>query len=249
MVPSPACEVDVSWAGGAGETGDAKRSYVRRMFTAIAPRYDILNHLLSFNVDRYWRRAAVRRLGWERRRDGVYLDLCAGTLDLAATLARASGFAGTVIGADFVVPMLALGKGKADRARPVGADALALPFADRRFDGAMVAFGVRNLADLDAGLAEAYRVLKPGARLVVLEFTTPRFAPLRALYLWYFRRVLPAVGRAVSKHRDAYTYLPESVLEFPEPEALALRLARAGFRDVAYERLSGGVCAVHHGTR
>src|SRR6266702_4396824 len=211
MTPSPAFEVDVS------AVGDAKRSYVRGMFTAIAPRYDLLNHLLSFTVDRYWRRAAVRRLGWERKPDGVYLDLCSGTLDLAAALARAPGFRGTVIGADFVVPMLARGRGKAGRTRPVGADALALPFPDGRF--------------------------------VVLEFSTPRFAPLRALYLFYFRRVLPAIGRAVSKHRDAYSYLPESVLEFPGPEALARRLAAAGFSGVRYELLSGGICAVHHGAR
>jgi len=243
MTPSPAFEVDVS------AVGEAKRSYVRGMFTAIAPRYDLLNHLLSFTVDRYWRRAAVRRLGWERKPDGVYLDLCSGTLDLAAALARAPGFRGTVIGADFVVPMLARGRGKAVRTRPVGADALALPFPDGRFDGAMVAFGVRNLADLDAGLRETHRVLRRGARFVVLEFSTPRFAPLRALYLFYFRRVLPAIGRAVSKHRDAYSYLPESVLEFPGPEALARRLAAAGFSGVRYELLSGGICAVHHGAR
>jgi len=145
--------------------------------------------------------------------------------------------------------MLARGKGKTARARPVAADALTLPFADSRFDGAMCAFGVRNLADLDAGLREAHRVLRPGARFVVLEFTTPRFAPLRALYLFYFRRLLPAIGRAVSKHRDAYTYLPESVLEFPDPDGLARRLAAAGFKDVGYALLSGGICAVHHGTR
>jgi demethylmenaquinone methyltransferase/2-methoxy-6-polyprenyl-1,4-benzoquinol methylase len=219
------------------------------MFTAIAPRYDFLNHLLSLNVDRAWRRAAVRRLAWEQKPDGTYLDLCAGTLDLAATLARAPGFAGSVVGADFVVPMLARGKGKAARARPVGADALALPFANRRFDGAMCAFGVRNLADLDTGLEEAYRVLRPGARFVVLEFTMPRFAPLRALYRFYFQRVLPAIGRAVSKHRDAYTYLPESVLGFPDPEAFARRLESAGFRAVGYDTLSGGICAIHYGTR
>lgn len=241
--PSPAFEV----AAHAG--GDAKRSYVRAMFAAIAPRYDILNHLLSFTLDRSWRRAAVRRLAWERRPDGTYLDLCAGTLDLATTLAREPGFSGRVIGADFVVPMLLRGKRKAARIRPVGADALTLPFADARFDGAMVAFGVRNLADLDAGLGEAHRVLRPGARFVVLEFTTPRLAPLRALYLFYFRHLLPAIGRAVSKHRDAYTYLPESVLGFPDPDALARRLERAGFSAVGYERLSGGICAVHHGTR
>src|SRR5437899_8900969 len=126
---SPAFEV------AAHSGGEAKRSYVRSMFTAIAPRYDFLNHLLSLNVDRRWRRAAVARLGWEARPDGVYLDLCAGTLDLAATLARAGGFRGSVIGADFVVPMLARGRGKAERARPVGADALTLPFADAHSEG------------------------------------------------------------------------------------------------------------------
>ena len=227
----------------------AKRAYVRRMFTAIAPRYDLLNHLLSLNVDRRWRRTAVGRLGWEARPDGTYLDLCSGTMDLAAALARARGFRGRVVGADFVVPMLALGRGKAPRLAPVGADALALPFPDARFDGATCAFGVRNLADLDAGLAEAARVLRPGARFVILEFATPRFAPLRWAYLFYFQRVLPAIGRAVSKHTDAYTYLPESVRAFPEPEALARRLAAAGFSQVGYELLTGGICAVFHGTR
>ena len=224
-------------------------AYVRGLFTAIAPRYDFLNHLLSLNVDRSWRRAAVARLGWEARPNGVYLDLCAGTLDLAAELARRPGFRGTVLGADFAVPMLVRGKGKASRTVPVGADALALPFPDAAFDGALVGFGVRNLADLDAGLVEAARVLKPGARFVILEFATPRFAPLRAVYLFYFRHILPAVGRMVSKHRDAYTYLPESVLAFPEPEALARRFAAAGFHDVGFELLTGGICAVHHGTR
>ena len=232
-------------AGG----GDAKRSYVRSMFSAIAPRYDLLNHLLSLNVDRHWRRAAVARLGWEAKPDGVYLDLCAGTLDLAAALARSTGFRGTVVGADFVRAMLERGRGKAARTRPVAADALALPFGDRHFDGAMVAFGVRNLADLDAGLHEAARVLKPGARFVVLEFTTPRSGALRALYLFYFRHVLPTIGRAVSKHRDGYSYLPESVLEFPDPERFAGRLAAAGFTHVGFEFLTGGICAVHHGTR
>src|SRR4029077_13121879 len=115
-------------------------------------------------------------------------------------------FRGRVFGADFVVPMLVRGRGKAAQAVPVAADALQLPFPDASFDGALVAFGMRNLADADAGLAEAGGVLRPGARFVVLEFTTPRFAPLRAAFLFYFRRILPAIGRAVSKHRDAYTY-------------------------------------------
>jgi demethylmenaquinone methyltransferase/2-methoxy-6-polyprenyl-1,4-benzoquinol methylase len=219
------------------------------MFTAIAPRYDFLNHLLSLNVDRSWRRTAVSRLGWETKPDGVYLDLCAGTLDLAAELARRDGFRGRVVGADFALPMLARGRHKAPRTAPVAADALELPFPAAQFDGALVGFGVRNLADLDAGLREAARVLRPGARFVILEFATPRFAPLRAAYLLYFRRILPAIGRLVSKHRDAYTYLPESVLAFPEPEALARRLAAAGFSDVGFERLTGGICTVLHGTR
>jgi demethylmenaquinone methyltransferase / 2-methoxy-6-polyprenyl-1,4-benzoquinol methylase len=221
------------------------------MFTAIAPRYDFLNHLLSLNVDRSWRRAAVSRLGWEARPDGVYLDLCAGTLDLAVELAQRAGFRGRVVGADFAVPMLQRGRHKAaaDRVAPVAADALALPFPSGRFDGALVGFGVRNLADLDAGLREAARVLRPGGRLVILEFATPRFAPLRAAYLFYFRRVLPLIGRLVSKHRDAYSYLPESVLAFPDPEALVQRLERAGFHHTGFERLTAGICALTHGTR
>jgi len=145
--------------------------------------------------------------------------------------------------------MLVRGKEKATRTTPVAADALELPFPDAAFDGALVGFGVRNLANLGAGLREAARVLKPGAHFVVLEFTTPRFAPLRAAYLFYFRRVLPAVGRAISKHRDAYSYLPESVLDFPEAEELARRIRAAGFSEVGFERLTGGICAVHHGTR
>jgi demethylmenaquinone methyltransferase/2-methoxy-6-polyprenyl-1,4-benzoquinol methylase len=243
MTPSPVQDVIGPGAGA------AKRAYVRRMFTAIAPRYDVLNHVLSLNVDRRWRRRAVARLDWERRPDGTYLDLCAGTLDLAAELARRTGFRGRIIGSDFVVPMLKLGRGKAARTAPVAADSLALPFPDACADGAMVAFGVRNLADLDAGLAEAARVLRPGARFVVLEFATPRLAPLRWAYLFYFRRVLPAIGRVVSKHRDAYTYLPESVLAFPEPAALARRIEAAGFSDVAFDSLTGGICVLHYGTR
>ena len=219
------------------------------MFTAIAPRYDFLNHVLSLNIDRRWRRRAVARLAWEARPGGTYLDVCAGTMDLAAELARQAGFCGSVVGADFVVPMLTRGRTKAARAVPVAADALTLPFPDASFDGAMVGFGLRNLADLDAGLREAARVLKPGARFVVLEFTTPRLAPLRAVYLFYFRRVLPVVGRVVSKHTDAYTYLPESVLAFPDPDAFAARFAAAGFRDVRYDVLTGGICALHHGAR
>lgn len=224
-----------------------KRAYVRSMFTAIAPRYDLLNHVLSLNVDRAWRRAAIAQLGWEGAPAGRYLDLCTGTMDLAAALGNRAGFRGEVIGADFVHPMLVLGRAKSPRIRPVAADALDLPFGDALFDGATVGFGIRNLTDLDAGLREIARVLRPGGRLVILEFTTPPRQPLRGLYLWYFRRILPAIGRLVSKHMTAYTYLPESVLAFPEPEALAGRMRGAGFDRVAYRRVTGGVCAIHVG--
>lgn len=229
--------------------GAKKRAYVRGMFSAIAPRYDLLNHLLSLNNDRRWRRQAVDMLGWEERPDGTYLDLCAGTLDLAAELGNRPGFGGRVWGADFAYPMLALGRRKSNAVVPVLADALSLPFPDQSFDGITVGFGVRNLMDLPSGLGEAARVLRPGARLVVLEFSTPRWQPLRGAYLFYFRRILPFVGRLVSKHENAYTYLPASVLAFPEPEALTGMFEEAGFGGVSYRRLLGGIVAIHVGRR
>jgi demethylmenaquinone methyltransferase/2-methoxy-6-polyprenyl-1,4-benzoquinol methylase len=229
--------------------GPEKRAYVRDVFTAIAPTYDRLNRIISFRFDQRWRRYAVGRLEWERRPDGIYLDLCAGTLDFAATLARRPDFRGRVVGADFVEPMLRLGRAKAARISPVTADALELPFPDASFDGAMVGWGVRNLVDLDAGLAEAARVLRPGARLVILEMTLPPQPQLRRAYEFYFRRVLPWIGRRISKHATAYTWLPASTLAFPEPPELARRLTGNGFREVSYELFMGGVCALHVATR
>jgi demethylmenaquinone methyltransferase/2-methoxy-6-polyprenyl-1,4-benzoquinol methylase len=229
--------------------GHAKRAYVRGLFADIAPRYDFLNHVLSLNVDRRWRRQAIDQLGWEANPGGDYLDLCAGTLDLSAELGNRPGFSGRVIGADFVPEMLHRGAGKSHRVRPAAADALELPFADGTFDGATVGFGMRNLMDLDAGLREAARVLKPGARLVILELAMPQWQPLRAMYLAYFRGVLPSVGRFVSKHRSAYDWLPASVELFPDPQALADRMRRSGFEGVSWSLMWGGIAALHTGTR
>ncbi|MBA3555094.1 MAG: ubiquinone/menaquinone biosynthesis methyltransferase [Gemmatimonadales bacterium] len=229
--------------------GPEKRAYVREMFTAIAPTYDRLNRIISFRLDQRWRRHAVGRLGWERAPEGVYLDLCAGTMDFGTALARRSGFQGRIIGADFAPAMLRLGRGKSARLAPVSADALDLPFPRAAFDGAMVGWGVRNLMDLDAGLAEAARVLKPGARLVILEMTLPPGTMLRRVYQLYFRRVLPWIGRRISKHTTAYTWLPESTQAFPQPAELARRMEAQGFRDVRYRLFLGGVCALHEGTR
>lgn len=230
---------------------EEKAAHVRRMFSSIAPRYDLLNHVLSLNIDRLWRRWAVNVLGWERAPAGTYLDNCAGTLDLAVELARRPAFTGRVVGSDFTLAMLEHG-GDKTAALPVErtcADALHLPFPDASFDGSTVGFGVRNLADLDAGLRESARVLKPGARMVILEFTTPAWQPFRGLYMFYFMKLLPLVGRVVSKHSSAYTYLPESVLSFPEPAELARKMERAGFDDVRWRTLSGGIAALHWGTR
>lgn len=229
--------------------GAAKRDYVRNVFTDIAPRYDLLNHLLSLNADKRWRRAAIDQLDWDNAPRGTYLDLCAGTLDLAAELGNRATFAGHVIAADFVTPMLRGGAGKSARVAAATADALRLPFADAAFDGATVGFGVRNLMDLDAGLREAARVLKPGARFIVLEFTMPGWQPFRAIYLIYLKYILPRVGRMVSKHRTAYDWLPASVLPFPEPPALAARLQGAGFAPVTWQTLWGGIVAIHTAVR
>jgi len=241
-----AVEARAAASGGAG-----KRAYVRRIFSEIAPRYDLLNHVLSLNIDRGWRRAAIDELGWRQRPDGTWLDLCAGTLDVGAMLARSTGFRGTVIGADFAEPMLRKGAGKADpaRLRPVAADALTLPFRDDSMAGAIVAFGVRNLASLDDGLREVRRVLAPGGRFVILEFSTPPRALVRGAYRFYSHHVLPSIGRMLSGHPTAYQYLPESVDNFPNAEKLADRMRSVGFTNVCWRHLTFGVAAIHVGER
>jgi len=243
--------VEARRAEAAAQGGDEKRAYVRTVFEQIAPRYDLLNHLLSFNIDRLWRRRALRALGWTKAPAGRYLDLCAGTLDVGAQLVRLRGFAGHVVAADFALPMLQAGAGKAPRAilAPVAADAQRLPLPDASMDGAIVAFGIRNVASLDAALREVHRVLRPGARFVILEFTTPRSWIVRTFYHLYFHHLLPLIGGLISGHGTAYRYLPKSVANFPAEPELASRMTSAGFRDVRWESLSFGIAAIHSGTR
>lgn len=238
-------EASAAAAGAAG-----KRAYVQRMFSDIAHSYDLLNRLLSMGVDRLWRRTALAKLGWERTPDGTYLDLCAGTLDVATALSGRRGFTGRIIGADFAEPMLRAGRAKVTGRpiTPVVADALSLPMATGTLSGAIVAFGIRNVADLDACLREVRRTLKPGARFVILEFSTPRSALVRAVYHAYFHHVLPFIGGLVSGHKTAYTYLPDSVKSFPETTVLADRMKAAGYTDVQWRALTFGIAAVHVGT-
>lgn len=238
-------------AQSAAAGGPAKRAYVQRMFSDIAPRYDLLNRVLSLGIDRSWRRAAIAALGWTARPRGRYLDLCAGTLDVAAQLTTTPGFDGRVLAADFAEPMLRSGRGKdrAKRITPVVADAVALPIADGSCDGAIVAFGIRNVAGLDEGIREVARVLSPGARFVILEFSTPSLPLVRGAYLFYFKHVLPVIGGAVSGHATAYSYLPQSVANFPERDVLAERMRDAGLRDVSWRALTFGIAAIHVGVK
>lgn len=227
--------------------GERKRAYVREVFEQIAPSYDLLNHLLSLNIDRRWRRKAIAALEWQRNPTATYLDLCAGTMDASALLARTEGFSGRVVAADFAEPMLLAGAGKppAGSVFPVVADALSLPLRGASVAGAIIAFGARNFAALDAGLREVRRVLTPGARLVVLEFTTPRSPLVREMYHAYFHHLLPLLGGMISGHRTAYRYLPESVARFPAEDGLAAHMRSAGFIDVSWRSLTCGIAAIH----
>lgn len=224
------------------------------MFARVAPVYDLLNHLLSASLDHVWRRKAARRV---EVGSAPALDLCCGTGDQAIALQKRGS---RVLAADFCLPMVALARRKfarrAAREKPVAptpaplvADALTLPFASAAFGAATVSFGLRNVVDLDGALAELARVVAPGGKLVVLEFAVPRLRPLRALYLFYFRRLLPRIGRWISGDGGAYSYLPSSVLQFPQRQELLDRFAAAGFGDGDWNDLSGGIVCLYAARR
>ncbi|HUK30315.1 MAG TPA: bifunctional demethylmenaquinone methyltransferase/2-methoxy-6-polyprenyl-1,4-benzoquinol methylase UbiE [Candidatus Acidoferrum sp.] len=243
-------------AGAYGEREAAAQ--VREMFDGIAPRYDFLNHFLSFQLDRLWRRRVVRRFRPVLERPGAcVLDLCCGTGDLAFALSvRAQA---SVFGADFSHPMLVRALQKSSRLAGANgshapraflqADALSMPFAAGSFDLITVSFGFRNLANYDRGLREMFRVLRPGGQIGILEFAEPSGAFFRRLYRFYFHRVLPRVGNTISGSRTAYGYLPVSVGQFPSPTELKGRIINAGFVEVNSELWTAGTLALHRATK
>lgn len=234
--------------GGVDKTGDR----VRGMFAEIAPRYDLANRLLSGGIDVLWRWTTVRRA--PPPATGAILDVCCGTGDLALAYAAKAGPDVRIVASDFCRPMLDRGEEKGARAGRriewVEADAMALPFADASFDLVTVAFGLRNIADTSRGLAEMARVTKPGGRLAILEFSLPRLTVIRTGYLWYFRNVLPRLGNALARNgSDAYTYLNQSVEEFPSGERLAAVVRSAGYEAVTMIPLTFGIATLTIATR
>lgn len=222
------------------------------MFSGIASRYDVLNHVLSANIDKSWRRRVREMIGVTlNKADAIVLDVACGTGDLAIELKQAAN--AQVIGTDFCRPMLTLADEKtAARSLDipyVEADAMQLSFADESFDAVTIAFGLRNLSNLRDGLAELHRILKPGGRLVVLEFSSPAVPGFRTLFNLYFSHILPRIGGIVSGSRGAYEYLPDSVSKFPGQKALAAIMRETGFDDVSYQNLTGGIAAIHSGNR
>ena len=231
---------------GARTEEEAAR-WVRAMFGRVAGRYDLLNHLLSANIDRHWRTKTVRRVNEiPGRPDAICLDLCCGTGDLMIALQKAGP--SRVLGSDFCHPMLLAARAKRTTAELFEADALRLPLRDHSLDLITVAFGFRNLANYQRGIEEMLRVLKPSGTAAILEFSQPRNRALKAAYNFYSRGILPAIGGLVSGSADAYTYLPESVRKFPAADELAEQIRTAGFRDVRYELMTGGIVALHLAT-
>ena len=214
------------------------------MFDAIAARYDLLNHLLSLGIDRRWRARAVRALELPER--AIVLDLCTGTADLAIAAMTGDRPASKVIGVDFAAEMLRLGRKKlAERGETrihlVRGDAMRIPLADASVDAVSIGFGIRNVQHPGVAACEIVRVLRPGGRLAILEFGTPALPGLRALYLFYFRRVLPLIGRLISRHNQAYSYLPASVAAFPSPDEFLRLLGESGYSDARVVHLTLGI--------
>ena len=222
---------------------------VREMFARIAKRYDLLNHLLSGNVDKRWRRIVATRVREKLTSSrSCVLDVACGTGDLSLTLFEITG--ARVVGTDFCRPMLEIAARKtSDRIPLIEGDALSLPFRDESFEVVTIAFGLRNLASVAGGLAELRRVLKPGGWVAVLEFSRPANPVLRPLFGLYFTRVLPLMGGLISGSPSAYSYLPASVQKFPDQEQLSLLIEQAGFDRVQFENLTGGIAALHMGRR
>jgi demethylmenaquinone methyltransferase/2-methoxy-6-polyprenyl-1,4-benzoquinol methylase len=247
-------EANPTGAAPAGaRTGREAARWVRDMFGRVAHRYDLANHLLSGNLDRRWRAHAARRVRDVLERPGVRaLDICCGTGDLALALERRAAPGACILGSDFCHPMLMAARGKISRRRArvalFASDALDLPLRDASLDLIAVAFGFRNLANYRAGLEEMRRVLRPGGMAAILEFSRPPNRLFAAVYRFYARRILPAIGGALSGSRDAYAYLPESVRKFPDAAALAGLMRGAGFREVRHEYMTGGIVALHLGT-
>jgi demethylmenaquinone methyltransferase/2-methoxy-6-polyprenyl-1,4-benzoquinol methylase len=222
--------------------------WVRGMFASVARRYDLLNHLLSFNIDRSWRRRTVERVRPILSAAGArVLDLCCGTGDLLLALEAESG--SPAWGCDFCYPMLLIARRKSPKCIVFEADALRLPLPDASIDLVTAAFGFRNLANYETGLAEMVRVLRRGGMAAILEFSQPPHKLFAWIYEFYSRKLLPVIGGALSASREAYTYLPDSVRRFPAAEDLARDMRRAGFRDVSFERMTAGIVALHLGTR
>jgi demethylmenaquinone methyltransferase/2-methoxy-6-polyprenyl-1,4-benzoquinol methylase len=233
---------------------DKSDNRVRQMFSAIAPAYDRMNHLLSLSIDRYWRWRTTRIVRPEGR--APILDVCTGTGDLALAFADRTRGEVPIVATDFCPEMLALGRAKSQRSGTgrkvmfLEGDTQALPFATNTFQIVSVAFGLRNVADTEQGLREMVRVCRPQGRVAVLEFSMPRHQPMRALYGWYFRRVLPRIGQFLARNdHQAYRYLPESVGEFPERADLVKRMEAAGLREVRYYSLTGGVATLYVGVK
>lgn len=230
------------------ETEQQASSWVQNMFDRIAPRYDLLNHLLSLNIDRHWRSRTVAAVRHILEKPGArVLDVCCGTGDLTVAL-EARARSARVFGTDFSHRMLAVARGKSS-CPLYQADGLELPIAEASFDLVTVAFGFRNFANYQRGLTELRRVLRPGGTLAILEFTTPSNPLVAQAYGFYSRAVLPAVGGLISGSRDAYTYLPESVRKFPDADGLAEQMRDAGFAQVRFERMTVGIVALHLGER